>query len=214
METRDSLLSLFVSLFLSILLCFPPSLALFLFPLSLSDVGADPDSGRPLELYVDCSDYACGAILAQRTTPKGRPRPIATYSRSLTPTEQAWSTFERELFGLREAIMASEPLTKGFFLVVLTDHKNNHFTGSVLATRRVNKKLLRWACDLEEMGDRIRHVWIKRSDNVLGDAPSRYPRGRDFCKYLRIPSSLVNRIVGQMFRPPVDENETRELDSY
>ena len=55
----------------------------------------DADSGRPLELYIDCSDFAWGAVLAQREVREGAPRPIAFFSRSLTETEQAWSTFER-----------------------------------------------------------------------------------------------------------------------
>ena len=102
---------------------------------------------------------------------------MAVWSKSLTPTEQAWSTFERELFALHEALIASNPYTKGFRVVVYTDHKNNLFTGSLLANRRVNKKLLRWAINLEEVGDMVQLVWIKGADNVLGDAPSRNPAG-------------------------------------
>ena len=83
------------------------------------------DSGRPFELYIDCSDYAWGAVLAQRAVKGGSPRPIAFFSRSLSQTEQAWSTFERELYGLREGLAAAEPYTKGFRIIVLTDHKNN-----------------------------------------------------------------------------------------
>ena len=72
----------------------------------------------------------------------GAPRPIAVFSKSLTSTEQAWSAFERELYGIREALALSEPYIKGF-QTVLTDHKNNLFTGSLLSNRRVNNKLLR-----------------------------------------------------------------------
>ena len=52
---------------------------------------ADPTSGRPFELYVDCCDFAWGAVLAQRQAAGGAPRPIMISSKSLTPTEQAWS---------------------------------------------------------------------------------------------------------------------------
>ena len=61
-------------------------------------------------------------------------------SKSLTPTEQAWSAFERELFGIREALALAEPYVNGFQTVVLTDHKNNLFTGSLLSNRRVTKQ--------------------------------------------------------------------------
>ena len=104
---------------------------------------ADPGSGRPLELYVDASDLAWGCTLAQRQEVGGAPRPIAVYSRSFTETEAAWSTFERELYAIREALAATDHLSKGFQVVVYTDHKNNLFTSSLLSNRRINKKLLR-----------------------------------------------------------------------
>ena len=145
------------------------------------DAASDPESGRPFELYVDCSDFAWGAVLAQRSKKGGAPRPIAIFSKSLTATEQAWSAFERELFGIREALALAEPYIKGFKTVVLTDHKNNLFTGSLLANRRVNKKLLRWAVDVEEWGDSIQRMWIKGKDHVLADPVSRNPVDRNYC---------------------------------
>ena len=137
---------------------------------------ADPMSGRPFELYVDASDFAWGCCLAQRACKGGAPRPIAVFSRSFTSTDRAWSTFERELYGERESLAAVDHLTKGYQMVVLTDHKNNLFTGALLANKRINKKLLRWSLNVEEYGERIQRVWLKGTDNVLGDAPSRNPR--------------------------------------
>eukprot|EP00972_Heterocapsa_arctica_P001515 218900-Heterocapsa_arctica.AAC.1 len=46
------------------------------------------------------------------------PRPIAVYSRSLTPPKSAWSAFERELYGFRESVAATNHLCRGFPLVV------------------------------------------------------------------------------------------------
>ena len=171
------------------------------------DAAADPDSGRPFELYVDCSDFAWGAVLAQRQVAGGAPRPIAIFSKSLTQTEQAWSAFERELSGIREGLASAEPYIKGFKTVVLTDHKNNLFTGSLLANRRVNKKLLRWAIDIEEWGDSIPRVWIKGKDHVLADPLSRNPQDRDICKDLAVPAGPVRRIISQMFRKPMELDE-------
>ena len=57
--------------------------------------------------------------------PKNRistsPKPIACFSKSFTATEQAWSTFERELCGLKESMLAVDHLVKGFPLTVYTD---------------------------------------------------------------------------------------------
>ena len=168
------------------------------------DAAADPASGRRFELFVDTSDFAWGCTLSQRGPDGGGPRPIAVFSRSLTETEQAWSTFERELFGLRESLAAVEHLIKGFKVVVYTDHKNNLFTGSLLGNRRVNKKLLRWAIDLEEFGDSISRIWLKGSENILGDAPSRNTFDRDTCQRLALPTGPVRRIVDKMFRAPLE----------
>ena len=84
---------------------------------------SDPKSGRPLELYVDACEYGWGCTLAQRMSREGAPKPIATYSKSFSPTEQAWSTFERELDGLKESLIAVDNLVRGFPLIVYTDHK-------------------------------------------------------------------------------------------
>ena len=64
--------------------------------------------GCPLELYIDASDYAWAATLAQRPAPDKAPRPIAVFSKSFTATEANWSAFERELYGLREGGSGSD----------------------------------------------------------------------------------------------------------
>ena len=75
-----------------------------------------------------------------------------------------------------------------FPVTVLTDHKNCLFTDSLLSNRRVNKKLLRWAIDIEEWGDSIRRVWIIGKDHVLADPLSRNPHDRDICKNFAVPA--------------------------
>ena len=61
-----------------------------------------------------------------------------------------------------------EHLVKGFPLTVYTDHKNNIFTDSLYANKRLARKLLRWTLEIEEMGLKITRVWIKGTDNILG----------------------------------------------
>ena len=60
-------------------------------------------------------------------------------SKSFEDAATRWSAFERELFGLMEGCAASEPLTKGFAVLVYMDHRSNLFTGSLLGNKRVNK---------------------------------------------------------------------------
>ncbi len=179
------------------------------------EAAKDPTSGRPLELYVDACEYGWGCTLAQRERPDGAPRPIACFSKSFSPTEQAWSTFERELCGLKDSLIAVDPMTRGFPLVVLTDHKNNLFTQSLLGNRRMQKKLLRWSLELEDLCTRVTRVWIKGTDNVLGDAPSRNPKDRDAVKDLPVPAGPVKRVVRAMFEAPMElESECSELSRF
>ena len=165
----------------------------------------------PFELYVDASDFSWGCTLGQRPDPSQAPRPIAVFSRSFSATESAWSAFERELYALREALAAVHHLTKGFVIHVFMDHKNNLFTNSLLSNRRVNKKLLRWALDIEELGDRVHRHWIAGKDNVLGDGPSRNPHNRDQVQKLPVPNGPVKRIIAKMFRDPLGLNSEIEL---
>ena len=153
----------------------------------------DKESGRPLELFVDACDYGWGCTLAQRQRKGGAPKPIACYSKSFNPTEQAWSTFERELCGLKESLLYVDHLVKGFPLVVYTDHKANLFTSSLLANKRMQKKLLRWSLEVEEMSKNVQRIWIKGSENIIGDAPSRNPEDRDLvgaCRFQPAPSNV------------------------
>ena len=89
------------------------------------EAALDKGSGRPLELFVDACEYGWGCTLAQRMQKGGAPKPIACFSNSFSPTEQAWSTFERELCGMKESLAAVANMTKGFPMIVYTDHNKN-----------------------------------------------------------------------------------------
>jgi len=63
----------------------------------------------------------------------------------------------------------------------------------------MHKKLVRWALDIQELSARVTKVWIKGTENILGDAPSRNPKDRDFVKDLQIPAGPIKRVVTEMF---------------
>ena len=66
--------------------------------LSYPDYAAAQDprnSGRPLEIFVDASDYGWAAVLCQREHPHGAPKIVSIVSKSFDPTQLRWSAMER-----------------------------------------------------------------------------------------------------------------------
>ena len=68
-------------------------------------------------LYTDASDVACGAVLLQDG------RPVEYFSKVFTPTQQRYSTHERETFGLVCALRHSRKILQGREFKAFTDHK-------------------------------------------------------------------------------------------
>ena len=56
------------------------------------------------DLYSDASGGSIGAVL-QQTDKAGVVRPAGFYSRALTPSEQHYGTYDRELVGLRDSCL-------------------------------------------------------------------------------------------------------------
>ena len=83
---------------------------------------------------------------------------------------------ERECKGIHEGVVWAQRFCKGFKLFVFTDNKNSTFRGKVNPTRRVTKKLLKMAIELEPLNLEI--VYIAGETNILADALSRAPVDR------------------------------------
>ena len=57
-----------------------------------------PRSDAPINIMTDASDSAIGAVLQQHLD--GQWCPLSFFSRKLSPTEQRYSTFDRELLAV------------------------------------------------------------------------------------------------------------------
>ena len=82
---------------------------------------AHPSSNVPLALVTDASDVALGAALEQQVDNAWQP--LGFFSRKLSKAETKYSTYDRELLAIYEAIRHFRHLLDARHFVVKTDHK-------------------------------------------------------------------------------------------
>lgn len=125
-----------------------------------------PDFSQPFILTTDASQYAVGAVLSQG--PVGKDRPIAFASRTLSKTEEAYSTIEKELLAIVWACKHFRPYLFGHKFTLYTDHKPLTFTFSM---KEPNSKIVRWRLFLSEFDYDIKYKPGKQ--NIVADSLSR-----------------------------------------
>jgi hypothetical protein len=79
---------------------------------------AYPNFKIPFEIHTDASAYQFGACISQNG------KPIAFYSRKLTPAQTQYTTTERELLSIVETLKEFRTILLGQQLIVHTDHEN------------------------------------------------------------------------------------------
>ena len=80
-----------------------------------------PKPDAPINIMTDASDVAIGAVLQQYLD--GQWCPLSYFSRKLSPTEQCYSTFDRELLAVYSAIHHFRHFLEACEFYVWTDHK-------------------------------------------------------------------------------------------
>lgn len=90
---------------------------------------AYPIIDAQLSLSVDASDFAVGAVLHQLIN--NSIQPIAFYSKKLTDTQKKYSTYDRELTAIFQAVKHFKHLLEGREFYILTDHKPLRFSPKI-----------------------------------------------------------------------------------
>jgi hypothetical protein len=119
---------------------------------------AYPNFDKPFHIHTDASAFQVGACISQDG------KPIAFYSRKLTPTQMRYTTTERELLSIIETFKEFQTILMGQQLIVHTDHENltyKHFN-----TYRV----MQWRLFIEEYSPDLRY--IKGKLNIVANALS------------------------------------------
>ena len=84
-----------------------------------------PDTNRQFLIETDASDYQLGAVIKQFNDKLKQNMPITFYSQKLTPTQQNYTTIEKELLSIVEVFKEFHQMLLGSKLVVYMDHKNS-----------------------------------------------------------------------------------------
>ena len=131
---------------------------------------AFPIPGKPLLLTTDASNIAIGAVLEQFV--QGQPRPLGFFSRRLQKAEKNYSTFDRELLAIHQAIRHFRHLLEGTTFAIQTDHMPlvHAFTRQgdtwSLRQRRHLSAIAEFNCSLRHLPGKL---------NPVADALSRAP---------------------------------------
>jgi len=129
---------------------------------------AHPDPSATLALFTDASDAALGAALQQRVCDAWQP--LAFYSHKLSPAQQKYSPYDRELLAVYEAIKYFRHMVEGRPFVIFTNHKP--LTYAFQQRRDIcSPRQFRHLEFIGPFSTDLRHV--SRQDNVVADALSR-----------------------------------------
>jgi cleavage and polyadenylation specificity factor subunit 1 len=129
---------------------------------------AHPDPSSPLVLATDASTSAIGAVLQQRV--QNAWQPLAFFSRKLSPAQQKYSAYDRQLVAIYEAVKHFLRTLEARHFIIFTDHKPITFAF----------QHKRYQCPprqfnhldyVSQFTTDIRH--ISGQDNVVADALSR-----------------------------------------
>ena len=107
---------------------------------AVSSLGS-PNAKDTFHIFTDASELAIGAAIHQNG------RPLAFYSRILTPTERRYSTFDREALAIMSVFRAYRHWLEGENSVVHTDHKP---LLSFMAMRQPSARQARWMYDMAQ----------------------------------------------------------------
>lgn len=127
-----------------------------------------PATDSKLALITDASDLAIGAVVEQLEDNIWKP--LGFFSRKLTPTQRNYSTYDRELLAIYEAIKFFQHLLEGRKFIIKTDHKPLVYAFSQ-KPEKASPKQLRHLDYISQFSTQILHV--TGSDNEVADAFSR-----------------------------------------
>ena len=130
-----------------------------------------PDENKGWIINTDASGKAIGSVLMQEDG-DGGVNVISTTSRILKPAEQRYTTCEKELLAIVDALQRFKIHIHGQKVILNTDNQALTFLNKCVIT---SNRVARWIAEIQQFDLEIRH--IKGVDNYLADILSRHPKG-------------------------------------
>ncbi|KAI0996563.1 hypothetical protein K3495_g11619 [Podosphaera aphanis] len=112
------------------------------------------DPERLTVVEADCSGYVMGACLSQYDQTNTL-RPIAYFSRKLSPAESNYEIYDKELLSIISAVKEWRGELMGLkdHFVILSDHKNLQY---FMSTRKLSERQVRWSYTLSQFNFELR----------------------------------------------------------
>ena len=130
-----------------------------------------PDEEKSWIINTDASGKAIGSVLMQQDE-DGDFNIISTASRVLRPSEQRYTTCEKELLAIIYALQRFRVYIYGRKAILFTDNQAITFLHKCVIT---SNRVARWMVEIQQFDLEIRH--IKGVQNHLADVFSRSPSG-------------------------------------
>ena len=127
-----------------------------------------PSASKSLSMYVDASTTGLGAVLQQND--QGSWKPLAYFSKKLSPAQTRYSTYDRELLGIYEAVKYFRHMLEGRIFTIFTDHKPLIFAFKQRSDK-ASPRQLRHLDFISQFSTDIRYV--EGSENIVADTLSR-----------------------------------------
>ena len=156
-----------------------------------------PQDEETLEIHCDAAKFGIGATLQTKAG-----KIVKCFNETLTDSQSRWSTFEKELYAIRQALKAFEKVALNKNLEVFSD--NQAVVKFIKGGGEVGGKPLRireWLSDLLDRQFEVK--WIKGAENVNADTLSRLA-------VAAVPDSAPKHLENTP--SPTDSNELEILE--
>jgi len=103
-----------------------------------------PQDSEPFHIKADSSNFASGAIFSQQLPGEEKWHPIAFYSKSLSPVEQNYKIYDKEMLIIIHALEEWRHFLKGAQhpVEIWTDHKNLEY---FMTAKKLNCRQACWS---------------------------------------------------------------------